>query len=238
MRSTASRPSASGSRTARFPPTASRTRCCASRLVSRACRATLRRSTNGRCTARSTCGVREPRSAPAPNCRRWPVTPRLPAGSARTRSVRRSERSENRTRDGGHRSPPAMRVRLSGSAALAARVLREQSSERIGLAASGAAFWLVISAFPTTVAVVSIYGLFVSPQRVANDLGGLASGVPGSLGSLISEQLRRVVAADQRRLSVGLVVSLVLALWSASTGVRNLDGAVRAAYRLPAQRFV
>jgi membrane protein len=127
--------------------------------------------------------------------------------------------------------------RFSVGVRLAAAVMREQSAERVGLAASGAAFWLVISAFPTAIAVVSLYGLFVNPQRVATDLGSLANDVPGSLGSLLTEQLRRVAATDHAGLSLGLVVSLVLAVASASAGVNHLDGAIRVAYGLPPQGY-
>jgi membrane protein len=116
--------------------------------------------------------------------------------------------------------------------------MREQSAERVGLAASGAAFWLVISAFPTAIAVVSLYGLFVSPERIATDLGFLASGVPGSLGSLLTDQLRTVAGADHADLSLGVVLSLVFAVWSASAGFNNLDRAIRVAYGLPPQRYV
>ncbi len=128
--------------------------------------------------------------------------------------------------------------RLSAAARVATGVLHEQSAERVGLAASGAAFWLVISAFPTAIAAVSVYGLFVRPERVVTDLGDLASGVPGSLGSLLTEQLRRVAGTGHANLSFGLGLSLVLAIWSASAGFKNLDGAVRAAYGLPPQRYL
>ncbi len=116
--------------------------------------------------------------------------------------------------------------------------MREQSAERVGLAASGAAFWLVVSAFPTAIAAVSLYGLFVSPERVATDLGSLVNSVPGSLGSLLTEQLRRVAATADAGLSFGFLVSLVLALWSASAGVNQLDNAIRVAYGLSPLRYV
>ncbi len=121
---------------------------------------------------------------------------------------------------------------------MVAAVAHEQSVEQVGLAAAGAAFWLVISAFPTAIAVVSVFGLVVSPERVATDLGDLASAVPGSFGALLTEQLKHVAAGDHAGLSVGLAVSLVLAVWSASAGVYNLDRAVRAAYGLPPQRYL
>ncbi len=111
-------------------------------------------------------------------------------------------------------------------------VVREQSAEAVGLAAAGATFWLVISAFPTAIAAVSLFGLVVSPEKVATDLASLASGAPASLGSLISSQLRRVAATHHDSLSLGLVASLVFALWSASAGVYNLDRAISRCLRV------
>ena len=128
--------------------------------------------------------------------------------------------------------------RASRLASLVRGVLHQQSVEQVGLAASGAAFWLVISAFPTGIAVVSIFGLIVTPATVANDLGSLAQAAPSTLGSLITEQLRRVAAADGAGLSIGLAVSVVVAVWSASGGVYNLDRAIRYSFGLPAQRYV
>jgi membrane protein len=116
-------------------------------------------------------------------------------------------------------------------------VLREQGVETVGLAAAGATFWLTIAAFPTAIAAVSLFGLVVSPEKVATDLGNLASGAPASLGSLVTTQLRRVAASDHARLSLGLATSLLVALWSASAGVYNLDRAIRVAYGLAPQRY-
>src|SRR3954447_21568016 len=83
-------------------------------------------------------------------------------------------------------------------------VMREQTAEQVGLAASGAAFWLVISALPTALAVVSLFGLVVDPEQVANNLGDLADAGPGSAGALLPEQLKRLAEANHTGLSVGL----------------------------------
>lgn len=162
---------------------------------------------------------------------------RSPAGESPEELVRRARRDVQASRDEAALIVQRHR-RFSAGVRGVADVIREQSAERVGLAASGAAFWLVISAFPTAIAVVSLYGLFVSPERVATDLGDLASSVPGSLGSLLTEQLRRVAGTDHAGLSVGFIVSLVLAVSSASAGINHLDGAIRAAYGLPPQRYV
>jgi membrane protein len=117
-------------------------------------------------------------------------------------------------------------------------VMREQSQEQVGLAASGAAFWIIIAAFPAAIAAVSIFGLIVSPADVAKDLAGLANAGPASLGSIVTDQLQRVAAADQVGLSTGLAVSLVFALWTASGGIYNLERAIRTAYGLRPERYV
>ncbi len=128
--------------------------------------------------------------------------------------------------------------RISGVLRIGRAVLHEQSVETVGLAASGATFWLVISAFPTAIAAVSLFGLVVSPDRVATDLGNLATGAPASLGSLVTEQLRRVAASDHAGLSLGLAASVLFAIWSGSAGVYNLNRAIRVAYGLPPQRYL
>ena len=117
-------------------------------------------------------------------------------------------------------------------------VLREQTTEQVGLAASGAAFWLVITVLPTAIAAVSIYGLVVSPEHVAQSLSGLASNGPESLGATLAQQLQKVASANRGGLTAGLVVSVVLALWSASAGIYNLERAVRAAYGLAPEEYI
>lgn len=127
---------------------------------------------------------------------------------------------------------------LARVARIGAAVVRQQGTQQIGLAAAGAAFWLVISASPTAIAVVSLYGLAVEPTRVASDLGHLVDAAPGSLGSLIGDQLQHVAAADPAGLSLGIAVSIALAVWSASAGIYHLDTAIRHAYGLPRHRYV
>ena len=117
-------------------------------------------------------------------------------------------------------------------------VVREQTAEQVGLSASGAAFWLVISVLPTAIAAVSIYGLVVSPQTVAKNLAGLANNGPQSLGATLAQQLQKVAATDHGGLTAGLVISMLLALWSASAGIYNLERAIRAAYGHKPEEYV
>ena len=121
---------------------------------------------------------------------------------------------------------------------LVGRVAREQSEERIGLAAAGAGFWFVITIFPAAIAAVNIFGLVVDPHDVAKDLGSIASAGPDSLGATLSQQLHRAASADRAGLSVGLTVSVVAAVWAASAGVYNLGRAIRVAFGLGPDKYL
>jgi membrane protein len=121
---------------------------------------------------------------------------------------------------------------------LIGRVAREQSQQRVGLAASGAAFWFVITIFPAAIAAVNIFGLVVDPHDVAKDLSSIASSGPDSLGGYLSQQLHRAASADRSGLSVGLAVSVLAAVWTASAGVYNLARAIRVAYGLGPDPYV
>jgi membrane protein len=129
-------------------------------------------------------------------------------------------------------------LRRSTLRRVVAAVVKEQSDEQIGLVASGAAFWLVIAAFPAALAAVSIFGLVVSPQQVADDLSSITKAGPESLGSTLSAQLAHVAATDRVGLSVSLAISIVLALWSVSAAVYNLQRAIRSAYGLGVEEYV
>jgi membrane protein len=169
------------------------------------------------------------------------VSPSSPPGEPPDELLRRARQDVTEARDEAREEAAQVMQhhrRFSAGVRVATAVMREQAAERVGLAASGAAFWLVISALPTAIAVVSLYGLVVDPARVAADLGTLANSVPGSLGSLLTEQLQRVARTDPAGLSLRFAVSVVLAVSSASAGINHLDGAIRAAYGLPPQRFI
>lgn len=116
--------------------------------------------------------------------------------------------------------------------ALLRTLATEQSRQRLGLAAAGAAFWLAIATLPLLVAVVSVYGLVTSRAQVANDLTALLRTGPDTLAAIVGQQLRAVARSDRTTLSVGLVISTFLALWSASAAVYNLDRAIAGAYGL------
>ena len=111
------------------------------------------------------------------------------------------------------------------------RVLGKVGDDRVTLIAAGVTYFLLLAIFPTVTAFVSIYGLFADPSTVAKQLTMLNGVVPQGGIAIIQDQLARLTQAPPAGLSIALVVSLVVALWSASAGIRSLFDAMNAVYR-------
>jgi membrane protein len=112
---------------------------------------------------------------------------------------------------------------------VAKRGWREAKADQVQLLAAGVAFYAFLAIFPGLVAVVSIYGLFADPATIANQLNSLTTALPEEASKVITDQ---VTALSTRRqtLGVSLILSVLIALWSASAGVSNLLTAINVAY--------
>lgn len=117
-------------------------------------------------------------------------------------------------------------------------VVRVQGQTRTSLAAAGAALWLVIALFPAVTAVVSIFGLVVGPDDVAQAIATVSDKGSGSLSNAVTQQLEQVSSSATSSLSLGLAISVLVSLWSVSNGSYNLIRAIRLSFGLPAQPYV
>jgi membrane protein len=100
----------------------------------------------------------------------------------------------------------------------------------VPLLAAGVAFFSFLALFPAIIAAVTTYGLVADPAQMRSQVEGLTGAVPEAARELLMDQLRQLANAPQQSLGLGLVISLALALWSASGGVGNLITAVNLAY--------
>lgn len=130
------------------------------------------------------------------------------------------------------------RERLQLLVGLARDVVRTQGQTRTSLAAAGAALWLVIALFPAVTAVVSIFGLVVGQQEIAQAVGDISDKGQGTLSEAVGRQLQQVSTSGTSSLSIGLAVSVVVSLWGVSNGAYNLVRAIRLSYGLPVQRYL
>jgi membrane protein len=113
---------------------------------------------------------------------------------------------------------------------IARRSIKEIGNDHLSLVAKGVAFSWFMALFPGLIAAVSIYGLVTSPSDVQTQVTSLASSLPDSAQTLITTQLKSLANASGGALSIGLIVSLVLAVWSASNGMSGLVEALNIAY--------
>jgi membrane protein len=110
------------------------------------------------------------------------------------------------------------------------RAWKESKTDQVPLLAAGVAFFSFLSLFPAMIAAVLLYGLVADPKTVAEQSQQLTEALPQDAASLISEQMQAITATPQQSLGFGLLVALVLALWSASGGVGNVITAINVAY--------
>jgi membrane protein len=96
--------------------------------------------------------------------------------------------------------------------------------------AGGVAFFAFLAVFPALIAGLTLFGLVADPAQVAQQVETLAATLPREAQPLIVDQLRSVVAGSDGALGIGLVVSLLAAIWSASSGTGNLIQAINLAY--------
>ncbi|MGZ4613809.1 MAG: YihY/virulence factor BrkB family protein [Kineosporiaceae bacterium] len=110
------------------------------------------------------------------------------------------------------------------------RALEEFSNDQMSLIAAGVAFYAFLALVPTLVAAMLIYGLVATPNEVVSQVNSYSGALPPAARELLTQQLQSLAAASRRGLSVGVVVSLLVALWSASGGTSALIQAVNDAY--------
>jgi membrane protein len=79
-------------------------------------------------------------------------------------------------------------------------------------------------------ALISIYGLVADPATIETQLNSLSGVLPQEALKLLSDQLHTLVAAPRDKLGLGLLVSLLIALWSATSGTGSLMQALTVAY--------
>ena len=110
------------------------------------------------------------------------------------------------------------------------RTVREIASDRLSLVAAGCAFYATLALFPAISMLVSIYGLAFDPQTVEPQLQVLRSLLPPAAFLLISDRVHTLVSQPGSALTLHLLISTGITLWSSATGVKSLLSALNMAY--------
>jgi membrane protein len=130
----------------------------------------------------------------------------------------------------GRRAARPAEVPARGWKDVAARVKSQMRIDDVPLLAAGVAFFALLALVPALVALVSLYGLVADPTDIERNIEDVLATAPTEVRDLVTSQLENVVDSAPSGLKVGALAGLVVSLWSASSGVRHLIGAVNLAY--------
>jgi membrane protein len=143
------------------------------------------------------------------------------------------------SRDGGERARHAKRpgeVSREGWWDILKRVKKAIARDNVSLISAGVALFALLAVFPTLTALVLIYGLVASPDDIARHMQPLMDVLPAGAAQIIEGQLREVAGGERQTLGLGLVITLIVALWSSRLGMTGLMSATNIAYGEREQR--
>lgn len=120
--------------------------------------------------------------------------------------------------------------RPAGWRAILRQILVNTGDSQTSLCAAGCAFYATLSLFPALTALISVYGLVFDIQTVEPQLNILKNLLPSSAYSLIGDRIHTLVMESHSSLTMGLVFSLLITMWSATASSRSMLSALNIAY--------
>ena len=149
-----------------------------------------------------------------------------PGNTDRAEGARASRGDRGR---GGSAEAPTQ-IPVAGWKDILQRTKEEVKKDNVSILAGGVAFYWMLSLFPFAIAALSVYGLVANPDDVTQLVQQVEGTVPESVAGLLSDQLSSIAASSGGSLTLGLIGSVLFALWSASKGAAALIKATNIAF--------
>ncbi len=130
----------------------------------------------------------------------------------------------------GRQAATPVRIPWRGWKDILWRTYAEISADRLLLIAAGVVFYAMLAVVPAITAMVSLYGLFAKASTINTHLGFLAGVMPVGAYDLISEQIVRIAAGSDGKLTFAFFVGLGIAMWSANAGMKAIFDALNIVY--------
>ncbi len=102
--------------------------------------------------------------------------------------------------------------------------------DSLSLVAAGVAFYIFLSIFPAMASAISIYGLIADPQTIRDHIGSLGSVVPAEVMGILSQRMEVLASQENSSHALGLVIGILVSLWSANKAMKALAEALGIAY--------
>jgi membrane protein len=121
----------------------------------------------------------------------------------------------------GRRAERPRAIPKTGWRDILLRTKNEISDDHVSMIAAGVAFYGLLAIFPAIAALISIWGLVADPQQLEQQIEQLSSNLPQA-GSIISDQARKIATGAGTGVSLAAIGGVLLALYSASKGMKAL----------------
>jgi membrane protein len=110
------------------------------------------------------------------------------------------------------------------------RTYRETQDDRLLALAGGVAFFSLAALFPAIAAGVSFYALFADAGTIGKHLSLVAGLVPSDVLNMLRDEITRIGAKSDGKLTFGFLLGLGIALWSANAGMKATFDALNIIY--------
>lgn len=112
----------------------------------------------------------------------------------------------------------------------------EIKKDNIPMIAAALSYYAMFAVFPAAIAAISIYGMWLDENQLERVIEDITNQLPAEAAALIGQQLAGLVARSSTQLGVSAIISILIALWSASAGTRALIRGLNIAYDVDDQR--
>ncbi len=130
----------------------------------------------------------------------------------------------------GRRARHPLQIPWAGWKDILWRTYAEMFSDRVLSIAGGVGFFALFAIFPAIAALVSAYGLFFNASTLTHSLSMANGVVPDDVLNLLRQQAARIAAQSQGSLSIGVIIGILVMLWSAMSGVKAMIDALNVIY--------
>jgi membrane protein len=130
----------------------------------------------------------------------------------------------------GRRAHEPLRIPWQGWKDILVRSYHEIQNDRLLALAAGVVFYSVVALFPAIAAGVSSYALFADAATIGKHLSIAADIVPAGALGMLGEEISRIAAKSEGKLTFGFLLGLAIALWSANAGMKAIFDALNIIY--------
>ena len=123
-----------------------------------------------------------------------------------------------------------IRTEMASVWAILTATWRRIGKDNLSALAAGAVFQALLTIFPALTAVVSVYGLIADPNMVERQITALHGVLPPEAVTLIATWLQALVQGPTEKFGIGLIISILFALWSMWSAAGMLMTAVNVAF--------